>query len=275
MKTVIVPVDFSPISIDAVRYAISFAADLNASVSLFHVCAMPVGVVDLPYPSNLITNMFEKAEDEMDRLREGLLKAANGVKIYTEVRQGFFMEELQRYCRKLKPYAVVMSSHGTSGLQRLLLGSNTVSALRHLSWPLLVVPAGQHFSQIKKIALACDMKNVSESLPARFIGAMVKELKAELNIVHINTEIGSRYDKKLINESFALQHLFSEYKPDYHFLDRMEVEEGLMVFAEEFNIDLLVMLPKKHNIVDRLIHRSHSKDVVIHARLPVMAIHQK
>ena len=55
MKTIIVPTDFSRISLNAANYAAEMASSINADLSLFHVCLLPITTYgEVPY---LIENM--------------------------------------------------------------------------------------------------------------------------------------------------------------------------------------------------------------------------
>ena len=48
MKTIIVPTDFSPIATNAMNFAADMAANIDASVMLFHVYQVPVSMSDVP-----------------------------------------------------------------------------------------------------------------------------------------------------------------------------------------------------------------------------------
>ncbi|MBK8520712.1 MAG: universal stress protein [Chitinophagaceae bacterium] len=39
-------------------------------------------------------------------------------------------------------------------------------------------------------------------------------------------------------------------------------------------IDLLVVMPHRHNLLSGLFHKSHTKQLVLHSHVPVMSIHQ-
>ena len=53
-----------------------------------------------------------------------------------------------------------------------------------------------------------------------------------------------------------------------------EIEEAIFGFSEENNIDMLIVIPKQHNAISRLFRHSVSRGLVLHAHVPVMAIHE-
>jgi nucleotide-binding universal stress UspA family protein len=61
--------------------------------------------------------------------------------------------------------------------------------------------------------------------------------------------------------------------PQYHFITNENTDEGIIEFAEKNNIDLLVVLPKRHDLLTKLLNRSHTKQLVLHSHVPVMALH--
>ena len=276
MKTIIVPTDFSRISLNAANYAAEMASSINADLSLFHVCLLPITTYgDVPYPIENMDSSLSSAEDKILYVKNDLAKKTGGkVKIDTEVRVAATVTgELANYCKENQPYAVVMGTQGTSAIERIFFGSNTINAVKHLAWPVIVVPPEAKFSNIKRIGLACDLKNVDESVPFSQIRSLVNEFNAELYILHINPDGGKGYTTEKTIESRSVQNMLDDLHPFYRFLDYDDIENGLEEFAETNNLDLLIIVPKRHNIIDKLFHKSHSKKMVLHTHVPVIAMH--
>jgi nucleotide-binding universal stress UspA family protein len=65
-----------------------------------------------------------------------------------------------------------------------------------------------------------------------------------------------------------------DLNPQYHFIADENIDLGIMKFIEQNEIDMLIVLPKRHKLLDKLFHKSHTKQMVLHAHVPVMALHQ-
>jgi nucleotide-binding universal stress UspA family protein len=276
MKTIIVPTDFSPISLNAANYAAEMARSINSDLSLFHICLLPITTYgDVPYPIENMDSSLSSAEEKIFEVKMDLAKKTGGkVKIDTDVRVAATVTgELANYCKEKKPYAVVMGTQGTSAVERIFFGSNTINAMKHLSWPVFVVPPEAKFTTIKKIGLACDLKNVDETVPFSQIKSLVNQFNAELYILHINAEGDKGFTTEKTIESRSLQDMLDYLHPVYRFLDYDDIENGLEEFAETNQLDLLITIPKRHNIIDKIFHKSHSKKLVMHTHVPVIAIH--
>ena len=272
MKTIIIATDYSPAALNAVKYGADMALAIDARVMLFHAYHIPVSYGEVPIIMDM-EGSRKIAEKELDKISLTLSSAAGGkLKINTEVRIGEFFRELKTLCEEVKPYAVVLGSQGTSSAERFLFGSHATFAMKHLMWPLITVPPNASFKAVKKVGLACDFNEVVASTPVEEIKLLVSDFHAELHILH--TGKNDEFDPELVFESGLLQEMLGPLKPKYHFITHDNIDEGIMDFADKNNLDLLLVLPKRHNLPEKIIHKSHTKQLVLHSHVPVMALHQ-
>jgi nucleotide-binding universal stress UspA family protein len=272
MKTILVATDFSPVAANAADYAADMAMAINADILLLHVHEIPVVYTEPPIAMNE-ADMTRGAERAMIRLEaELVVKTNNKLKINIEIRVGKFFPELETICERIKPYAVVMGSQGSTAAERLILGGHAVFAMKHLMWPLITVPPSVKFSSVKKIGLACDFDEVVETIPVDEIRTLVNDFHAELHI--LNTSKQKMYSPELVYESGVLRNMLKDIETGYHFIAYDDTDEGIIDFAEKNQIDLLVVLPKHHSLIDTIKYRSHTKQFVLHSHVPVMSLHQ-
>lgn len=272
MKTVIAATDFSPVAFNAVNYAADMALALEAKLVVMHVYQMPVMYLEVPVSINT-EDIRRDAEREMNKLKQRISVRTGGkLFVETELRMGVFYPELKALCDELQPFAVVMGSQGSTAAERLFFGGHTVYTMKHLMWPLITVPPLAGYKTVRKIGLACDFQKVLETTPVMEIKKLVKDFKAELHI--LNTGHQEDYNSDVVFESGMLEEMLGEARPVYHFISGSSVDKGIMDFAEKNNIDLLVILPKRHGVIDKLIHKSVSARLVLHSHVPVMALHQ-
>ena len=272
MKKILVATDFSPAATNAANYATDLAMALHADLFLLHVTNVPVSFSEI---SVVLTEgeLIRDAEKRMQDLKEELSKQTkNKINIETEVSTGVFFQSLKETCDKLKPYAVVIGAQGKSAVERMFFGEHASYAMRHLTWPLIAVPSGLKYSLIKKIGLASDFDHVIETMPLEEIKTLVTDFHAELHV--LNTGRKQIYDPEIVFQSGLLQEMFLALKPEYHFIASEDVDEGIIEFADQHHIDLLIVLPKRHSLIDRMVHTSHTKQFVMYSHIPVMALHQ-
>jgi nucleotide-binding universal stress UspA family protein len=271
MKTILMATDFSPAALNAARYASDMALSINANMILLYVFQLPVFYAEVP-AGYTEEDMSQDAETELLRLKDELIQKTGGkLNIETEVRMGVFFAELTAVCDRIKPYTVVIGSQGTSAVQRLFFGGHAVYAMKHLRWPLITVPAGVVYSSVKKIGLACDFDLVLDTIPLDEIKALMNDFNAELYV--LNTGKKEEFDSEIVFEASMLQEMLPQSRTHYNFIVNPDADEGILNFVEENNIDLLIVLPKRHSLLDKIIHKSHTRHLVLTSHVPVMAIH--
>ena len=274
MKTIIVPLDFSDTSNNAMDYAVGLARNSGSSVLLFHAYQVPVSMTDVPIVLVSVEELQRNAEGKMADVKGSLEKRTEGViKIYAETKLGDTVDELENVCNRVKPFAVVMGTKGATGLERVFFGSTTLTAIKHLSWPVIVVPPHKKYSSIKKIGFACDLRQVVETTPTHFIRDFVKEFNAELHVLNVDYK-NSHFKPGTPEESLLLHTMLEDLNPKYDFIEDENIEAGIEKFAEKNNLDLVITIPKKHKLLEGLFRRSHTKDLVFHSHLPIMCVHE-
>lgn len=275
MKTIIVPTDFSPTATNAMHYAIQMAKQINAHLLLVHVYQVPVSYTDAPIVLVSVEELRKSAEARMQKLKEEVEHLVHKEqKVYTETILGNVVDELENLCKKIKPFAVVMGTKGVTGLERVLFGSNTLMAIRHLSWPVICVPPGKKYGTgIKKIGFACDYEKVVRSTPAPLIKSLVKTFGAELHVLNINSD-GKKRSEEMPEQSILLQTLLGDLKPEFHFIQYNDVEDGINDFAIRNELDLVITIPKKHSLVEKIFRENSSKQLINHSNVPIACIHE-
>jgi nucleotide-binding universal stress UspA family protein len=134
LKKILAPTDFSELSARGVRYACQLGKDVGAEVIIFNVVLLDE------------TNVVDKREIEKhkERLDEFVAKKTADVganlKIRKVVDAGEPYGAILDCAEKERIDLIVMSSHGRSGLSRMLIGSVTDKTLRGAFCPVLVVP---------------------------------------------------------------------------------------------------------------------------------------
>ncbi len=275
MKTIIIPTDFSPIATNAMNYGVDMAKAIKGSILLLHVYQVPVSLTDVPAVYVSVEDLKRTAEERLDNLKNSIEHITSGsIKVYTEARLGDVVDELEELCDKIKPAAVVMGTKGATGMERIMFGSVTLTAIRHLNWPVICVPPGKEFGKgIKKIGFACDFKKVIESTPVHFIKDIVRLFNAELHVLNVDYE-SRRFKPETPEQSLLLHTMLEDVNPSYHFIEQKDIEDGINQFAEENNLDLIIAIPKKHKLLEGIFKASSTKQLVFESRIPVMCVHE-
>ncbi len=275
MKTIIAPTDFSPISVNAVNYAADMACTTGCDLLLLHIYPLPVIVSEVPVPVYGEDISEEYQKEKMEKLREDLLfRTKDRIKINMQIEQGDILTKIEECCSLVNPYAVVMGPETVGTIGQLAGAAVTSELIKDLQWPVIIVPDNVHFNNIKRIGLACDFKKVVTTVPVEEIKKMVKEYNAELHVMNVNDSAEAAYAPETIEESGMLQEMLYDVQPKYHLINNNNIEEGIEQFADANQLDMLIIVPKKHTLLHRLFAKSQSKQLALHSHVPVLAVHE-
>lgn len=141
-NTIILPVDFSPLSEAALPWARRMAAVLEAEIRCIYVVEHPhfYGSLDMTTPIAIPTaeEIAESVKDQLsafvDEHLDGLQPAAIGKVLIG--RPADIIVECARDCNAAM---IVMTTHGYGGVKHVLLGSTTEAVLRHAECPVLSI----------------------------------------------------------------------------------------------------------------------------------------
>lgn len=275
MKTIIAPTDFSPAATNAVNYAVDMAMAIDASVLLLHVYNIPIAYGDVPVALLSVDELKAAAEENIERLKANLDHVTSGkIKIYSETRLGNMGDELEEVCNKIQPFAVIMGTSGSSAVERTLFGSNALSAIKHLHFPVICVPKGKEYGKgIRKVGLACDFREVQETTPVEEIKKFVNQFNAKLFVLNVDHD-NQQFQPGTTEQTALLQGALQDLRPEYHFITHKGIEEGINEFAETHELDIVIAIPKKHKLLEGLFKKSATRQLVFESHVPVMCIHE-
>jgi nucleotide-binding universal stress UspA family protein len=143
IRSILLPTDFSECGNYARSYAASLARKFGASIIAVHVIEPMVPTVGYsgmtePLPIADIADQLEtSAERELPRIAE--CEECAGLEIEEVIVHGEAAAEIVRVARDRSADLIVLSSHGRTGLGRILFGSTAEAVVRHASCPVLVV----------------------------------------------------------------------------------------------------------------------------------------
>jgi len=141
IRSILVPIDFSEPSKEALKAAAGFARQFGAKLTLLNVVE-PVATPDFAYFPLVMENdkVLARCKQELEKLTNGE-GIESGLVEKTLVRNGVPFKEITNAARTLKVDLIVISTHGYTGLAHVFIGSTAERVLRHAHCPVLVVRA--------------------------------------------------------------------------------------------------------------------------------------
>ena len=147
IRSILLPTDFSECARHAVPVAAQLARLVGARVLCLHVVEPVVPAVGwTPIAEPLpVADVGEQLEDSAARElpRFAGCEEFEGLDVEDVIARGEAASEIVRVARERDADLIVISSHGRTGLGRILFGSTAESVVRHAQCPVLVVKPPQ------------------------------------------------------------------------------------------------------------------------------------
>ncbi len=296
IKKILVPVDFSEPSMQAVNYGLSLALQFNAHLVLAHIVPSSTALI-YTFP----TQSFGFEKDQVNYARSVLPtlvpeKSRDRVALQTIVRTGEVRSDLLEIVNNEKIDLVVMGTHGRNAFERFLLGSLTGRMLRKFNVPVLTVshldPSKELHSTdpvpLRHVLYATDLSDSAE-IGLRFSIELARGTGARLTVLHVfddlqtvhwDAEGGGYYPEALQGlRDDALARLRNSIPEELcsDVLVTPVMVEGeafreILRFAEEDKADLIVMNLQGKSRIESALLGSTAERVIRAAHIPVLSI---
>ena len=270
MKKILVPTDFSKHAEYALRVAAQIARKNNSEIILLHMIELPhqgndaIGTgKDLPEIMLFKNRAIERLEDLMD---EDFL---DGIEVSEVIQFEKAFNGVLNISKKNEVDFIVMGSHGASGFNEMLIGSNTEKVVRYSEVPVLVVKSEMPEFKADSFVFASDFSEEIKKPFAKMLD-FAKGYGSHLNLVMINTpnSFKSTIAAEKIMNDFIKEFDYSNHS--LHIYNDVNVEKGILNFSNTVKADIIGMCTHGRTGFAHFFNGSISEDLVNHAARPVI-----
>jgi len=288
VRRILVPVDFSDISFNACRFAVSLAAKFKAEVKLVHVFYNPAIDVS-PYADHYSyqIKLVESLREIEKSARENMLKLEHKLKIWcikenfpqihisTKLINGFSPDEIVEYTKKYRPALVIMGTRGLTRDNYKAFGRVVSKVIEESTVPVLALPVGtvKTISEINAVMYATDFDPSDYSALNRLI-QMLAPFNIKIHCVHISLVEKKPWDSVKLDE--LKTHLLNEYKGiDLTFSNIVSdnLVIGLETYIRDNDIEALAVTTHKRNLLEKIFIPSISRKIYSETGKPLLLFH--
>ena len=277
MFKILVPTDFSPCASYATDVALQIAAKLNGEVHLYHRTDMPPNWGELSekekecYPS--IKTNIENIQNQLAELERQIEGKYEKAKIVSSFSYGHLMNNIVMYAEAYQIDLIVMGSHGASGLNEWLIGSNTQKIVRLAHCPVLTIK-----NKIEKIDFGHVVfaSNFDENLKPAFRKLLdfVRHFDAHVHLLTIDTPSFYTEPQYAVTKNMETFEAMckGKVKCTLHEQRGRSALKGLAEFVSENDMQIVAMATHGRKYLARAIMGSMAEMVVNHLDVPVLTI---
>lgn len=272
VRKILVPVDYSQNSLQALTSAMHLAEKFDAAIVLLHVFHTPFA--DEHMPAEMVKDMIESqkmiSEKEMMAFWEEHCKPfKQTVQFSHKTIMGFAAESIRDIAIAENCDLIMMGTRGGNSLQDKLFGTVTWNIIKNSKIPVIAIPEHTKFDEIKKIMMPFE-GNLQDLETLDYLLEFSEKFDAEVHAVNFmidNThnksftdKLQQRFRKKIENDKLQL-----------YYLSEKNITEGIRKFAQKNNMDMICMITHTHGLLSTIFHMSITRNIALYSEIPLLA----
>lgn len=271
MKKVLVPIDFSEQSENALITAANFARKFKFELVVLHMLELSNAVA-----TNTVTNQetFFYLKLTEKKLNEFLdKKYLKDLKITPIIKHYKIFSELNDLCKEEEINLVFMGSQGATGLKELFIGSNAQKVIRNSDIPVLVVK-NKPMETFENAVFACDFSE--DSIDAyKQARKFAEKINCKMKMIYVNTPSksfkSSSEMREIVKNFFEKAGTKAHHIKDVQYVSDYTIEAGIINFAQNHKADIIAMATHGRKGLLHFFDGSITEDVANHSPLPVLS----
>ena len=271
-KTIIVGIDFSDCSINALEHAIGIAQKAKAGIKM-------VWVNHLDYSKEIFSVEPKQLKTEVEKKFTDLLKKytvrLHGFPLTYEMRKGKVYKEICTVADEVEAFLTVIGTHGSTGFEEFWIGSNANRMVSSSKQPIITIRGGIDVGRdLKKIVMPFDStKSTRQKLP--FTALLAKYFDSEVIILGLFTSNLDDLRYRIRNYVAQAEDYFKEndIKFKTEFLEVDNITDATLEYAKNIDANLISVMTEQETRTSNLWLGPFAAQMVNHSPVPVLSIH--
>ncbi len=274
-KKIVVGVDFSDCSLNALEHAVIIARKAKSGITM-------VWANHLDYSKEIFSVEPDNLRAEVQSRFDALVKKyspqlATGAEIDYRMEKGKVYKVICHVAKEVDAFLLVVGTHGSSGFEEFWIGSNANRIVSVSKLPIITIRAGVDSNKnLKTIVMPLDSTKITrQKLPITAL--LAKYFDAEIHIlgVYTSTVDNIRYRiKNYVSQSeIYLKENGIRYRVVY--LDAGNITDTVLDYAKKVNANLISIMTEQETTTANLWLGPYAAQMVNHSPIPVLSVHIK
>ncbi|WPU98589.1 universal stress protein [Mucilaginibacter sp. cycad4] len=276
MKTILIPVDFSETSNNAIKYAADMGCDMPVKkIILLKSYYTSVYEQILPSPDflQLSADDFEneriKIEEQLSALRLKLRNRCHeNIDIETVISTEPIIRAIHETIEDQQPDLMIVG--GDIGGELSMIGEQIIEIAKSSSVKVLIIPANTVYQKIEQALVPCDFEAVARLGILKGLNTSHSWLNPKLMILYVDPK--RKHIGREAEFEASVKQLVNCYECKLHYSEDKNIVRGILNFAVEQQVQLIIALPGKHSFFYNLTHSSITEALSLNARHPVLIL---
>lgn len=286
----LVPTDFTPLSLTAAKLAMQLAAKLKWEIEFINAFISPANrdtvqlsdAYDYELADIAATRQLQgESEAHMKRFTTKIMEAIKSgevpaVKFTTRICEGIPEEVILEYTRQEKPQMVVMGTRQANKKGEELIGSVTAEVLDSCRIPAFTIPENadlQFFSTLHNVAFFCNLDQ-EDMLALDSLYRMFPALNLNVTLIDIPSKRfrSGQTDKARANLLDYCRMHYEGYEFSVRTIEPKSLSDEFRKLEHDIPFQMLCMPNKRKNVIARVFNPSLAHRILFSADIPMMVI---
>ncbi len=271
-KKIVVGIDFSSCSINALEHAVSIARRARADITM-------VWVNHLDYSKEIFSvepkQLSTEVEGRLKKLVEDYRPKLGGQKIDYRTCKGKIYKEICDVASQLDAFLIIVGTHGSSGFEEFWIGSNANRIVSSSKIPTITIRGGVDIGRdLKKIVMPFDSTKVTrQKVPITAL--LASYFHSEVHILGLYTSSLDDVRFRIKNYALQAEDYFKENKIRYKttFIEAHNITEATLNYAKSIDANLISIMTEQETSTSNIWLGPYAAQMVNHAPMPVLSVH--
>ncbi len=276
MKRILLPTDFSDNAWNAIAYAMDYFVHEECLFFILHTYTptlyRPDYILGGPSFSAIPDKGVEIAQAGLEKTVADIKKKHPNKKHRYKTISAFniLTDEIQEVTQREQIDLIIMGTQGATGAKEVIMGTHTVHVIRKASIPVLAIPYGYSYTEVRTIVFPTDFTTSYDSGALQYLVDLTKIKKAKLIVLHVKEEYvlseEQEENKKVLAKFIdSIPHTFEEVKGQL-------MPNAIHHYAEKNKSGLLAMINRKHTFLERLVTQPNVDAIGYHTKIPFLVL---
>ncbi len=271
-KKIIVGLDFSNCSINALEHAVSIAKRANSDVSM-------VWVNHLDYSKEIFSvepkQLLKEVEERLHGIVEKYSPQLYGQKLDFIIRKGKVYKEICDVAAEQNAFLIIVGTHGSSGFEEFWIGSNANRVVSTSKIPTITIRGGIDVGRdLKRIVMPFDSTKVTrQKMP---ITALLADyFDSEIHLLGLFTSSMDDIRFRVRNYISQAEDYLKENNIKYQtkFMEVHNITETTLNYAKSIDANLISIMTEQETSTSNIWLGPFAAQMVNHSPIPVLSVH--
>lgn len=270
---IIIPTNGGEAAANALRYALALRSGQSTKFTLMQSFDLPMSV-DVPIDNLAAEEALRHGIDAQLAAQCQKLSANHANEPFHfehEAVAGGLIPAMELMMEQAHVDMIIMGTEGSETALADLVGTNASDVVGNLNLPILVVPLGAAYCGLRQLVLATDNLPMADRAVLAPLVQLADRHRAEVLVLNVLDE-GKLSTVNEAVEGLKTDHALSAVNHSFHFTASNNKASAIIDWARGRGVELLSCMPHQRGFWQSLFHHSISRELVMHAPMPVLVL---